>query len=126
MKTDIKKFKHSLYRGQGYAPNIDENGNLILHTNWDSLGKTHTLSFDYTKDGAEHYGHRAARNPYIIEIDEDYLDSILPKEEYDREKVDSRKRFRYDEESNEVRLSFDNNIVIPKSKFNIYQNQQTI
>ena len=126
LNTEIKKFKHSLYRGQGYEPELDEDGNLILHTNWDQLGKVNTLSFDKTLKGAFHYGHRAAKNPYIIEIDEDYLDTILPKKEYNRSDVENGKRFRYDEEFNEVRLSFDGQLIIPKDKFNIRQNQEEL
>ena len=120
------KFKHSLYRGQGYAPVIDAEGNLHLHTNYDSLSKLRTLSFDSTIEGAEQYGHRAALNPYIIEIDEDFLDTILPKGEYDRDKVNRGEPFRYDEEFNEVRLSFKDDLIIPKGKFNITQTNETL
>lgn len=120
------KFKHSLYRGQGYAPVIDAEGNLHLHTNYDSLSKLRTLSFDSTIEGAEQYGHRAALNPYIIEIDEDFLDTILPKGEYNRDKVNRGESFRYDEEFNEVRLSFKDDLIIPKGKFNITQTNEIL
>lgn len=120
------KFKHSLYRGQGYAPVIDAEGNLHLHTNYDSLSKLRTLSFDSTIEGAEQYGHRAALNPYIIEIDEDFLDTILPKGEYNRDKINRGESFRYDEEFNEVRLSFKDELIIPKGKFNITQTNETL
>lgn len=120
------KFKHSLYRGQGYAPVIDAEGNLHLHTNYDSLSKLRTLSFDSTIEGAEQYGHRAALNPYIIEIDEDFLDTILPKGEYNRDKINRGESFRYDEEFNEVRLSFKDDLIIPKGKFNITQTNEIL
>lgn len=120
------KFKNSLYRGQGYAPVIDAEGNLHLHTNYDSLSKLKTLSFDSTIEGAEHYGNRSARHPYIIEIDEDFLDTILPKEDYDRDKVNRGESFRYNEEFNEVRLSFKDELIIPKGKFNITQTNETL
>ena len=120
------KFKNSLYRGQGYTPIIDAEGNLHLHTNYDSLSKLRTLSFDSTIEGAEHYGNRSARHPYIIEVDEDFLDTVVPKEDYNRDKVDRGESFRYDEEFNEVRLSFKDELIIPKGRFNITQTNETL
>lgn len=120
------EFKNSLFRGQGYEPDIDKDGNLHLHTAYDALSRLRTLSFDRTREGAEQYGHRSAEHPFIIEIDEDFVDTLLPKGEYSREKVENGDRFRYNEEFNEVRLSFDGEIVIPKGKFNIYQTNETL
>lgn len=120
------KFKNSLYRGQGYTPIIDAEGNLHLHTNYDSLSKLRTLSFDSTIEGAEHYGNRSAMHPYIIEVDEDFLDTVVPKEDYDKYKVDRGESFRYDEEFNEVRLSFKDELIIPKGRFNITQTNETL
>ena len=120
------KFKHSLFRGQAPVPEIDADGNLHLKTKYDSLSKLKTLSFASEKNEALHYGYRVAKNPYIIEINEDYLDNILPKEEYEKEKVESKKPFRYDEEFNEVRLSFNDEIIIPKGQYNVTHDDKTI
>ena len=120
------KFKHSLFRGQASVPEIDADGNLHLKTKYDSLSKLKTLSFASVKNEALHYGYRVAKNPYIIEVNEDYLDNILPKEEYEREKVESKKPFRYNEEFNEVRLSFNDEIIIPKGQYNVTHDDKTI
>ena len=112
-------FKHSLFRGQAPIPEIDKDGNLHLKTSYDSLSKLKTLSFASKKEEALHYGYRVAKNPYIIELNEDYLDTILPNEEYKRDKVENKKPFRYNEESNEVRLSFNDEIIIPKGQNSI-------
>ena len=90
------------------------------------MSELKTLSFASVKNEALHYGYRVAKNPYIIEVNEDYLDNILPKEEYEKEKVESKKPFRYDEEFNEVRLSFNDEIIIPKGQYNITHNETTI
>ena len=124
--TSNPKFKHSLFRGQSSVPEIDADGNLYLKTKYDSLSKLKTLSFASVKNEALHYGYRVAKNPYIIEVNEDYLDNILPKEEYEKEKVESKKPFRYNEEFNEVRLSFNDEIIIPKEQYNITHNATTI
>ena len=120
------KFKHSLFRGQASVPEIDADGNLHLKTKYDSLSKLKTLSFASVKNEALHYGYRVAKNPYIIEVNEDYLDNILPKEEYEKEKVESKKPFRYNEEFNEVRLSFNDEIIIPKGQYNVTHDDKTI
>lgn len=119
-------FKHSLFRGQAAIPEIDKDGNLHLRTSYDSLSELKTLSFASKEEEAIHYGYRAAKNPYIIELNEDYLDSILPKEEYERDKVENKKPFRYDEESNEVRLSFNDEIIIPKGQYSISHNEVSV
>ena len=119
-------FKHSLFRGQAPIPEIDKDGNLHLKTSYDSLSKLKTLSFALKKEEALHYGYRVAKNPYIIELNEDYLDSILPNEEYERDKVENKKPFRYNEEFNEVRLSFNDEIIIPKGQYSISQNEGSI
>ena len=119
-------FKHSLFRGQAAIPEIDKNGNLHLRTSYDSLSKLKTLSFASKEKEALHYGYRAAKNPYIIELNEDYLDNILPKEEYERDKVENKKPFRYNEEFNEVRLSFNDEIIIPKGQYSISHNEVSI
>ena len=62
----------------------------------------------------------------LVEIDEDFLDTLLPKGEYDRDKVNRGESFRYDEEFNEVRLSFKDDLIIPKGKFNITQTNETL
>lgn len=113
------KFKHSLYRGQGYRPVIDSSGNLHLTTNYDSLSKLKTLSFASKENEALHYGYRVAKNPFIIELDEDYLDTILPLREYNKKDIEEGKPLRYNEESSEVRLSFSDELIIPKDKYNI-------
>lgn len=119
-------FKHSLFRGQSSIPEIDKDGNLHLRTSYDSLSKLKTLSFASEKEEALHYGYRVAKNPYIIELNEDYLDKILPNEEYRRDKVENKKAFRYNEESNEVRLSFNDEIIIPKEQYSISHDEISI
>lgn len=119
-------FKYSLFRGQASIPEIDKDGNLHLRTSYDSLSKLKTLSFASEKEEALHYGYRVAKNPYIIELNEDYLDKILPNEEYRRDKVENKKAFRYNEESNEVRLSFNDEIIIPKEQYSISHDEISI
>ena len=118
-EDDFKQtFINSLWRGQESQPFIDENGNLVLAPTYDSLFKSEGVSFAENLNMAQEYGERYSKNPFIIEIDESYADSIYPLDRKGRSK-DYGKRVVGDER--EQRFVTKDNIVIPKGKFKIHK-----
>jgi len=69
-------FKNSLWRGQAAKPKIDNEGNLILNPSYEELSKDYGKSFTTQSFMAESYGKRYSNDPYLIEIDEDYISNI--------------------------------------------------
>lgn len=118
-ESDFKQtFKSSLWRGQESQPFIDENGNLVLTPTYDSLFKSEGISFAEHLSMAQGYGERYSKNPFIIEIDESYADSIYPLDREGRSR-DYGKRVVGDER--EQRFVAKDDIVIPKGKFKIHK-----
>ena len=112
-------FMNSIFRGTEYKPNIDSEGNLHLSAKYDSLSDVSTLSFAEDYNIAYSYGRRYSHNPYIIEMDLDYLNFVSPEKPYEKSKV-GKESFRYKEEDGEIRLSIPQELVIPKGKYNIH------
>ena len=113
-----KLLKNSLWRGQESQPFVDENGNLVLTPTYDSLFKSEGVSFAENLSMAQEYGERYSKNPFIIEIDESYANSIYPLDRKGRSK-DYGKRVIGDER--EQRFVTKDDIVIPKGKFKIHK-----
>ncbi len=105
-ESDFKQtFKNSLWRGQAAKPKIDNEGNLILNPSYEELSKDYGKSFTTQKSVANSYGKRYSNNPYLIEIDEDYVSNIYNLQDEDVE--------------GEKRIIGKEQIKIPKEKFNI-------
>ena len=105
-ESDFKQtFKSSLWRGQATKPKIDNEGNLILNPSYEELSKDYGKSFTTQRFMAESYGKRYSNNPYLIEIDEDYVSNIYNLQDEDVE--------------GEKRIIGKEQIKIPKEKFNI-------
>ncbi len=115
-------FKHSLFRGQSNLPKIDDQGNLILQATYDNLWKGYGLSFANEYQSAESYGRRVSRDPIMIELDQDYLDTIMPLDtNAGTQGVNVRSiGDEYGGGAVEERLLFTGTIVIPKGKFKLY------
>ena len=125
-KGIIQKFKKSLFRGQGGKPYIDEGGNLVLTATYDNLFKNYGKSFATSISDAYHYGEITSNNPYIIEVDVEYLDTIIPLNESART-TDKGVRSIGDEYGggeHEERLQYDGKILIPKGKYKISRNAE--
>ena len=75
--------RNFLWRGVGYdiTKSIDENGNLVINARYDNLFKGYGISFANVRRAAESYGNRYSRNPYIIRVDKDFIDSIYKLDE---------------------------------------------
>ena len=116
------EFKNSLFRGQESQPVIDENGNLVMITTYDSLFKSEGISFAEDRDMAEGYGLRYSKNPYIVEIDADYADKIFPLDTKGGTKSYG-KRVIGDE--GEQRFVSKENIIIPKGYFKVHRKERT-
>ena len=111
-------FEHSLFRGQAGKPKINENGDLILHPTYDTLSKNTGISFANVESAAIEYGSRYSKNPYIIEIDADFLDKTHPL----KESTESGGRFigdEYGDNAWEERISDTKDIIIPKGYYKI-------
>lgn len=120
-ETSEHTFTESIYRGTEHKPVIDSKGNLHLKPRYDSLSGLSTLSFADSFNSAFFYGKRYSQNPYIIEINKEYLDSAIPEKEYEKGKV-GKELFRYKEEEGEVRMSIPEEVIIPKGQYNILHN----
>lgn len=120
-KGIIQKFRKSLFRGQGGTPKIDENGNLVIEATYDSLFRNYGKSFATSVAEAYYYGERSSRNPYIIELDLDYLDTIIPLDENARTDAVGVRAIgdEYGGDAREERLQFEGKILIPKGKYKI-------
>ena len=116
-----KEFKKTLYRGQSAKPIIDSDGNLVLKATYDNLWKGYGLSFANSEEYAEDYGKRSSHSPYIIKIDQDYLDKILPLVEEAGTKGNNIRSIgdEYNEKDREERLLFEGDIKIPKQYYTI-------
>ena len=116
-----KEFNKTLYRGQSAKPIIDSDGNLVLKATYDNLWKGYGLSFANSEEYAEDYGKRSSHSPYIIKIDQDYLDKILPLVEEAGTKGNNIRSIgdEYNEKDREERLLFEGDIKIPKQYYTI-------
>ena len=109
-----KSFANSLFRGQEHKPSIDKDGNMVLQPNYDSLFKSYGVSFAENAEMADEYGLRQSVNPYTIEIDADFLDTIIP---LNTEGGTQDYGSRVVGDEGEQRLITKDKIVIPKGKF---------
>ena len=120
-KGIIQKFRKSLFRGQGGKPVIDDAGNLVLTATYDNLFNNYGKSFATSISDAYHYGEITSHNPYIIEVDSEYLDTIIPLNKHART-TDKGIRAIGDEyggNEHEERLQYEGRIIIPKGKYKI-------
>ncbi len=115
-----KTFKNSLYRGQEKSPTIDKHGNLLLIPTEDSLFRSKGISFADNLGLAISYGERYSKNPYIIEINEDYADKIFPLDKQGNSQSYG-KRVIGDE--NEQRFISKEVIIIPNGEYKIHKNK---
>jgi hypothetical protein len=118
----IKQFENSLFRGQENEPVIDANGNLVLVSTYDSLFKSEGVSFAEDLDMARGYGLRYSKNPYIIEIDADYADTIFPLDKSGGTKSYGK---RVVGDQGEQRFVSKEDVIIPKGKFKITRKERT-
>lgn len=115
IQKNKKMFANSLYRGVRDV-NIDSEGNLILKPGYDNLFKGHGISFAETQGHAENYAYAYSRNPYVFEINKDFLlQQFEEKLEGGTQEVDA---IVYGEEG-EQRVITKKTIVVPKGQYNL-------
>lgn len=73
-----RRENESLWRGVPYKPTIDSDGNLVIPAGWDNLFQGYGVSFATKEGPAFEYGRRNSRNPYVIRIDREFLDTLYP------------------------------------------------
>jgi hypothetical protein len=112
-----KSFKNSLFRGQEEAPIINDNGDLVILSTYDTLFKSTGSSFAKSYDMAQSYGARYSKNPYVIEINKDYADKISPLIEGGTQSYGNR----VIGDQGEERFISKNDIIIPKGMFTVYR-----
>ena len=115
-----------LWRGIANKPFIDKDGNLILRASYDNLFKGYGISFATRRSPAYGYGRRTSRNPFIIRVDRDFMDTIYPLNRDGGTKAVGNRVYgdAYDTEglSMEERLimaSGEEEIVIPKGRYTV-------
>lgn len=120
-QNDFKQtFENSLWRGQESKPYINENGDLVLTPTYDTLFKSEGISFAENIGIAQAYGERYSKNPFIVEIDENYADKIYP---LDRQGTTKSYGKRVVGDENEQRFISKEEIIIPKGKFKIHKKE---
>ena len=114
--SETEASEKTLFRGQEEAPYIDDKGNLVLTPTHDSLFKNIGISFAEDKELAEEYGNRYSKNPFIIQINTDYLDKIFPLNRQGGTAVTDE---RVVGDEREQRIVTKKDIIIPKGQYSV-------
>jgi len=114
--SESEPSEKTLFRGQEEAPYIDDKGNLVLTPTHDSLFKNTGISFAEDKELAEEYGNRYSKNPFIIQINIDYLDKIFPLNRQGGTAVTDE---RVVGDEREQRIVTKKDIIIPKGQYSV-------